>query len=71
LKPEPYRSFDELPLVLSVPEMAAVLGISRTVAYDLARRKGFPSIRIGTRLIIPKENLMEWIQEQLQKKEAL
>jgi excisionase family DNA binding protein len=71
LKPEPYRSFDELPLVLSVPEMAAVLGISRTVAYDLARSKGFPSIRIGTRLIIPKENLMEWIQEQLQKKEAL
>ncbi len=71
MKPEPYRSFDELPLVLSVPEMAAVLGISRTVAYDLARSKGFPSIRIGTRLIIPKENLMEWIQEQLQKKEAL
>lgn len=71
MKPEPYRSFDELPLVLSVPEMAAVLGISRIVAYDLARSKGFPSIRIGTRLIIPKENLMEWIQEQLQKKEAL
>lgn len=71
MKPESYRSFDELPLVLSVPEMAAVLGISRTVAYDLARSKGFPSIRIGTRLIIPKENLMEWIQEQLQKKEAL
>ncbi len=71
MKPEPYRSFDELPLVLSVPEMAAVLGISRTVAYDLVRSKGFPSIRIGTRLIVPKENLMEWIQEQLQKKEAL
>lgn len=70
MKPIPYRSFDELPLMLSIAEMATVLGISRTGAYDLARSKGFPSIRIGTRFIIPKENLIKWIQDQLQEKEA-
>lgn len=70
MKHIPYKSFDELPLMLSVPEMAAVLGISRARAYDLARSIDFPSIRIGTRLIIPKENLIEWIQEQLHEKET-
>ena len=70
MKPEPYRSFDELPLVLSVPEMAAVLGIHGQ-SLMIWRAARLSSIRIGTRLIIPKENLMEWIQEQLQKKEAL
>ena len=30
-----YRSFDDLPLILSVPELASVLGISRAGAYEL------------------------------------
>lgn len=46
-----YKSYDELPLMLSVPEVAAVLGISRAGAYELARSDGFPALKIGSRIV--------------------
>ena len=49
-------------MTLSVEEMAAALGISRPVAYDLVKRKGFPAIRISERrIIIPVDKLREWL----------
>ena len=35
MKHSTYTSYDELPLMLSVTEVAAVLGISRAGAYEL------------------------------------
>ena len=57
MKKETFKSYEELPLMLSVPEMAAALGISRAGAYELARSVGFPALRIGTRIVIPKDEL--------------
>ena len=54
--------------MLSVPEAANVLGISRAGAYDLVRSKGFPSINIGTRIVIPKEQFIEWVAQKLTEK---
>ena len=56
-----YKTFEELPLMLSVPELAGVLGISRTRAYELAREKGFPSLIIGARILVPRDKLIAWI----------
>lgn len=58
-----YKNYDELPLMLSVKELATVLGVSRTSAYELTKTKGFPSIKIGSRVVIPKEKLIEWIDK--------
>lgn len=58
-----YKNYDELPLMLSVKELATVLGIGRTSAYELTKTKGFPSIKIGSRVVIPKEKLIEWIDK--------
>ncbi|MEE1282144.1 MAG: helix-turn-helix domain-containing protein [Acutalibacteraceae bacterium] len=58
-----YKSYDELPLMLSVKDLATVLGVSRTSAYELTKTKGFPSIKIGSRVVIPKEKLIEWIDK--------
>ena len=69
MKQSVYKNFDELPLMLSVPEVAAVLGISRAGAYDLVRSKGFPSINIGTRIVIPKEQFIEWVSKKLAEKD--
>lgn len=55
------KSFDELPLTLTVEEMGKVLGISRSTAYELANSKGFPALKIGRRLIIPRIALMRWM----------
>ncbi len=56
-----YKSFEDLPLMLSVPDLASVLGISRTRAYELAREKDFPSLTIGARILVPRDKLVDWI----------
>jgi len=54
-----YKNYDELPLMLNVVQVAAVLGISR--AYELMHETGFPALRIGSRIVVPKDKLREWI----------
>ena len=56
-----YKSFDELPLMLTVVQVAAVLGISRAGAYELVHSEGFPALKIGSRIVVPKDKLREWI----------
>lgn len=67
MKKGTFKSYEDLPLMLSVPEMAAALGISRAGAYELARSEGFPALRIGTRIVIPKDKLQEWVNKQTEK----
>ena len=58
------RDFDELPAVLTVRDLRAALGISRAKAYELVNSRGFPAIRLGRAVRIPKEALVDWIQKQ-------
>ena len=53
-----YTNYDDLPLMLSVPDVASVLGISLAGAYELVRSDGFPSLRIGSRIVVPKEKFI-------------
>ena len=68
MKKAMFKSYDELPLMLSVPEMAAALGISRAGAYELVRTEGFPALKIGSRIVIPKDKLREWVNESINTK---
>ena len=65
-----YTTYERPPLMLLVPEIAAVLGISRAVAYELARSKDFPSLRIGTRIVVPKDRFIDWINRRVEEKDA-
>lgn len=58
-----FKSFDDLPLTLTVMEVAEALRISRAGAYDLVRAEGFPALKIGSRIVIPKEKFIEWMNE--------
>ena len=64
MKSSSYKSFDDLPLMLPVPEVANLLGISRAGAYELVKTEGFPSLTIGSRIIVPRDKLMAWIDEK-------
>ena len=64
MKEGKFRSYDDLPLTLTAPEVGEVLGISRAAAYELVRSKGFPHIRIGTRILVPRDKLIRWIDKQ-------
>ncbi len=56
-----YKNYDELPLMLNVVQVASVLGISRAGAYELVHSEGFPALKIGSRIVLPKDKLREWI----------
>ena len=59
-----YTNFDSLPITLSVRDVANVLGISRVGAYNLCHSKGFPSMRIGKRILVSKDRFIEWLESQ-------
>ena len=46
---------------MSVREMADRMGISLPKAYELVKEPDFPSIHIGTRILIPIEAFNEWL----------
>ena len=61
MKKSVFTSYDELPLLLNVKQLADLLGVSDSSVYELIQEDGFPSLRIGKRIVIPKEELREWI----------
>ena len=56
-----YRSLDQLPLVLSVEQLAAVLGVGLNNAYQLVRSESIRSVRIGRQYKIPKDALEAYL----------
>lgn len=63
MKEAKFKNYDDLPLMLSVPDLTEALGISRAGAYELVKSEGFPSLHIGNRILVPKEELIAWIRE--------
>lgn len=59
-----YTNIEDLPLTLNACEVAAVLRISKSKVYELARTESFPAIRIGNRVVIPRDKLIEWMNAQ-------
>lgn len=67
MKKSIYKNYDELPLFLNAEIVGNVLGVSSTTAYEVMHREDFPSIRIGNRLIVPKEKFREWVNSQTER----
>ncbi len=61
------KSYEELPLCLSAQMVADVLGVSISSAYELMHEDSFPSLRIGNRLVIPKDHFHRLVEEQVGK----
>ena len=63
MKESVYKSYDELPLILNAEIVARVLGVSPSSGYELMHEQGFPALRIGSRIVIPKEAFIRWVEE--------
>ena len=63
MKESVYKSYDVLPLFLNAGTVAKVLGVSPSSGYELMHEQGFPSLRIGSRIVIPKEAFIRWVEE--------
>ena len=51
-------------LLLKPSEVAQILGIGRSLIYELIDRKEIPSIRLGRCIRIPSESLQRWLKDQ-------
>ena len=68
MKQSKYHSFEELPLMLNVQDVADVLGNGLAHAYEVAHREDFPALTLGSRIIVPRDRFIKWIEEQAEKK---
>ena len=64
MKESSYRSYDELPLFLNAATVAKVLDISPSSGYELMHEPDFPVLKIGNRLVVPKEKFVEWVSQR-------
>ena len=64
MKKSIYKTKEEMPLFLTVMDVANLLGISRASAYELVRQENFPKLKIVQgRTIIPRDRLLERLDE--------
>ena len=61
-----YKSYDELPLFLNARMVSKILGVSQSSAYELMHQEGFPSMRIGNRWVVPREEFRAWVEGQVE-----
>ena len=57
------------PMVLTVTELQKVLCLSRKTVYDLVNQPGFPSFRVGSRILINRAALQRWLDKQTEQKQ--
>ncbi len=63
MKVSQYSSYDDLPLFLNAELVAKVLGVSSSSGYELMHESGFPVLKIGSRMVVPKEKFIAWVEE--------
>jgi len=66
LKRPQCTSFLDLPVMLNVKEVANILRISRAGAYNLINSEGFPKMAVGKRVLVPRDDLRQWIKQNKQ-----
>ena len=55
---------NNLPYCLDADDISALLGISRSAAYQLMHRSDFPLITIGKRMITRTDRFLSWLDRQ-------
>jgi predicted DNA-binding transcriptional regulator AlpA len=60
-----YKNFDEMPMFISIPETARLLGIVPASLYRVIENDpSFPVVALGRRKVIPTAQLKEWIAKK-------
>lgn len=63
MKESNYKSYDDLPLFLNASLVSQVLGVSPSSGYELMHEPGFPVLQVGSRMVVPKEKFIRWVEK--------
>ena len=63
MKESVYQTYEELPLFLYAEVVAKVLGIAPSSSYELMHEVDFPVLKVGSRMVVPKEKFIQWVEE--------
>ena len=63
MKLSEYKNYDDLPLFLNAATVAKVLGVAPSSAYELMHEADFPTLKIGSRIVVPKEKFVNWVEQ--------
>ena len=63
MKISQFKDYSELPLFLNAETVAKVLGVSPSSGYELMHEPGFPVLKIGSRMVVPKEKFIQWVEQ--------
>lgn len=66
MKESKYKTYADLPLFLNAKTVAEVLGVSPATSYELLHEDGFPSLKVGNRIVVPKEQFIQWVQAHME-----
>ena len=64
MKQSIYQSYNDMPLFLNANLVAEILGVSISSAYELMHDPDFPTLRVGSRMVVPKEKFIRWAEGQ-------
>ena len=64
MKQSQCTSYEDIPLFLNAHLLSEVLGVSISTAYEVMHEPGFPTLRVGSRMVVPKEKFIQWAEEQ-------
>ena len=64
MKLSEYKSYDDLPLFLNAEMVEKVLGVAPSSEYEFMHENCFPVLRVGSRMVVPKEKFIQWAEEQ-------
>lgn len=63
MKVSQFKDYNDLLLFLNAETVAKVLGVSPSSGYELMHEPGFPVLKIGSRMVAPKEKFIRWVDE--------
>ncbi|WP_409968516.1 helix-turn-helix domain-containing protein [Bengtsoniella intestinalis] len=66
MKESIYKTYEELPLFLNAKQVAQVLGVSPSTGYELMHETGFPVLKVGNRMVVPKEQFIAWVEANVE-----
>lgn len=66
MKESVYKTYEELPLFLNAELVGKVLGIAPSSSYELMHEADFPVLKVGSRMVVPKEKFIQWVEDHTQ-----